>query len=114
MSIVSALLLNKPPPVFIQKSVFKHSSRDEDDTPESYALDSGNLPPWRKDALNKEIWRLLQDGEKWTIAKFKAEINSSQAATLRHLKGFLESGKIKSANGKGVPHRPCIEYWIAK
>lgn len=113
MSIVSSILLNKPPPVFVQKSVLKHSSRDEDDTPESYALYSVSLPPWRKDALNKEIWRLLQDGEKWTIAKIKAEINSSQAATLRHLKGFLADGKIKSANSKGVPHRPCIEYWLA-
>ena len=117
MSLVSAILLNAPPPVFhgaVRKIIAREMTEKLPAATQKPSASAGKRVSVHELSriLREKIIALLSDGEKWSAKEVAEVLESSQTSTRRHLNHLVDTGFAVSTPGYIRTCREQLKYWL--
>ena len=117
MSLVSAILLNAPPPVFhgaVRKIIAREMTEKLPAATQKPSASAGKRVSVHELSriLREKIIALLSDGEKWSAKEVADALGSSQTSTRRHLNCLVDLGIARCTPGYIRTCREQLKFWI--
>jgi len=117
MSLVSAILFNAPPPVFVgdvRKIIAREMTEKLPAATQKPSASAGNRPGAHElgRILRANIEKLLKDGGKWSAQEVADVLGSSQTSTRRHMNCLVDLGFAESTPGYKRTCREQLKFWI--